>query len=281
MKIIHTIADLRATLSGQHNITLVPTMGNLHEGHLSLVRMARQRTGLVVASIFVNQLQFAPHEDFAKYPRTLERDCELLASGGCDIVFAPSGPEMYPEPQRYTVQPPTELADILEGAFRPGFFVGVCIVVLKLFNIVQPNAAVFGKKDRQQLLVIKNMARQLALPIEIIPAETVREKSGLALSSRNGYLNEPQLAEAVHLNRVLRQAADDVRSGRTDWTALEHDAMAYLRQRGWLPDYVAIRSTADLGKPVAGEPFVVLGAAKLGPTRLIDNVEGLTVGDRL
>jgi pantoate--beta-alanine ligase len=275
MHIIQTIADLRAALSGRRDVTLVPTMGNLHDGHLSLVRVARQRTGLVVASIFVNQLQFAPHEDFAKYPRTLERDCELLASGGCDIVFAPSGQEMYPEAQRYTVHPPTELADILEGAFRPGFFVGVCVVVLKLFNIVQPNAAVFGKKDRQQLLVIKNMVQQLALPIEIIPAETVREKSGLALSSRNGYLNEPQLAEAAHLNRVLRQVADDARSGRTDWPSLEHEAMTYLEQRGWRPDYVAIRSTADLGKAVAGEPFVVLGAAKLGPTRLIDNVEGL------
>ncbi|MEA3149903.1 MAG: pantoate--beta-alanine ligase [Gammaproteobacteria bacterium] len=277
MEIIQTIADLRAALSAQRDITLVPTMGNLHDGHLSLVRMARQRTGLVVASIFVNQLQFAPHEDFAKYPRTLERDCELLSSGGCDIVFAPSGQEMYPEPQRYSIHPPTELADILEGAFRPGFFLGVCIVVLKLFNIVQPKAAVFGKKDRQQLLIIKSMAQQLALPIEIIPAETVREKSGLALSSRNGYLNEPQLAEAAHLNRVLRQVAGDVNSGRTDWAALERDAMACLQQRGWLPDYVAIRRTADLGKAVAGEPFVVLGAAKLGPTRLIDNVDGLTI----
>src|SRR6202163_1166717 len=178
-------------------------MGNLHDGHLSLVRMARERGGEVVASIFVNPLQFAPHEDFAKYPRTLERDCELLAAGGCDIVFAPSEREVYPELQVYKVHPPARLADILEGHVRPGFFTGVCTVVLKLFNMVQPAAAVFGKKDYQQLLVVRSMVRQLALPIEIVAAETVRDASGLALSSRNGYLNDSQRAEAAQLHMAL------------------------------------------------------------------------------
>ena len=187
MQVITTTADLRRALASRRDVTLVPTMGNLHEGHLSLVRIARERPGIVVASVFVNRLQFAPHEDFVKYPRTLERDCELLAAGGCDIVFAPPEEQVYPEPQGYTVHPPGRLADILEGEVRPGFFVGVCTVVLKLFNLVQPGAAVFGKKDYQQLLVIRNMVRQLALPIEIVPAETVRDASGLALSSRNGY----------------------------------------------------------------------------------------------
>ena len=165
-------------------------MGNLHEGHLSLVRIARERGGVVVASIFVNPLQFAPHADFAKYPRTLERDCELLAAGACDMVFAPSELEVYPEPQVYTVHPPPCLADILEGQVRPGFFTGVCTVVLKLFNMVQPAAAVFGKKDYQQLLVIRNLVQQLALSVEIVPADTIRDPSGLALSSRNGYLSD-------------------------------------------------------------------------------------------
>src|SRR5580698_3028769 len=164
-------------------------MGNLHAGHLSLVRMARERGDLVVTSIFVNRLQFAPHEDFATYPRTLQRDCELLAGQGCDIVFAPEDAEIYPEAQGYTVHPPQILTEILEGEVRPGFFTGVCTVVLKLFNMVQPTLAVFGKKDYQQLMVIRSMVRQLALPIEIVPAETVRDADGLALSSRNGYLN--------------------------------------------------------------------------------------------
>jgi len=273
MRIIQTIADLRTALAGQRDISFVPTMGNLHEGHLSLVRAARQRPGPVVASIFVNQLQFAPHEDFAKYPRTLERDCQLLSDGGCDIVFAPSAQEIYPETQEYKVHPPAGLADILEGSFRPGFFIGVCSVVLKLFNIVRPAVAVFGKKDYQQLLVITDMVRQLALPMEIIPAETVRDVSGLALSSRNGYLSEPQRVEAVQLSRTLRKAAGDVQSGRTDWQQIERAAFESLTARGWQPDYVAIRRRSDLQAPVESEPLVVLAAARLGTTRLIDNLE--------
>jgi pantoate--beta-alanine ligase len=248
-------------------------MGNLHEGHLSLVRIARERPGIVVASVFVNRLQFAPHEDFVKYPRTLERDCELLAAGGCDIVFAPPEEQVYPEPQGYTVHPPGRLADILEGEVRPGFFVGVCTVVLKLFNLVQPGAAVFGKKDYQQLLVIRNMVRQLALPIEIVPAETVRDASGLALSSRNGYLNDRQQIEAAQLNGVLRSVVAALRSGRADWAALEREASDSLAARGWRPDYIEIRSRADLEAPVNGDRLVVLGAARLDGIRLIDNLE--------
>ena len=273
MQIVHTVSDLRRALGGAPDVTLVPTMGNLHEGHLSLVRIARERDGVVVASVFVNPLQFAPHEDFAKYPRTLERDCELLAAGACDIVFAPSEQEVYPEPQEYTVHPPARLADILEGQVRPGFFTGVCTVVLKLFNMVRPGTAVFGKKDYQQLLVIRSLVRQLALPIEIVPAETVRDSSGLALSSRNGYLSDLQRVEAAELNAVLNSVAAALKASRSDWATLEQEAADALTRRGWRPDYVAIRNQADLLAPTPGAALVVLGAAKLGGTRLIDNVE--------
>lgn len=283
MRIVHTIAELRAALSEGRAVNFVPTMGNLHEGHLSLVRIARQRPGLVVASIFVNPLQFAPHEDFATYPRTLTSDCELLASGGCDIVFAPSAREMYPEDQAYTIQPSPALADILEGSFRPGFFVGVCTVVMKLFAIVQPSAAVFGKKDYQQLLVIKHMVQQFALGLDVIAGETVRSANGLALSSRNGYLDDAERVEAAELQRVLRGVADAVRATHADHAMLERQAMARLAARGWVPDYVAIRRQRDLseakradaptGDATPRDAMVVLGAAKLGKTRLIDNIE--------
>jgi len=277
VRIVQTITDLRAALSGLREICLVPTMGNLHDGHLSLVRIAqcaaRKRGGVVVASIFVNPLQFAPHEDFAEYPRTLERDCALLAGGGCDIVFAPSAQEMYPEAQEFTVRPPAALADILEGSARPAFFTGVCTVVLKLFSIVQPNVAVFGKKDYQQLLIVSKMVRQLALPIEIVPADTVRDAGGLALSSRNGYLNERDRIEAAQLYATLRTLADQVRTGRSDWARLESSALETLRARGWRPDYVAIRRRADLGLPSHGQPLIALAAAKLGDIRLIDNLD--------
>jgi pantoate--beta-alanine ligase len=273
MQIIRTVAELRAALAAERRPVLVPTMGNLHAGHLSLVRIARERGGPVVASIFVNRLQFAPHEDFATYPRTLERDCELLAGSGCDIVFAPPDNEVYPEAQGYTVHPPPELADILEGQVRPGFFTGVCTVVLKLFNMVEPAVAVFGKKDYQQLLVIRRMVRQLALPVELAAGETVRDPSGLALSSRNGYLNESQRAEAAQLHGALHTLALDARSGRTDWQNLERAAQEFLAARGWQPDYVAVRRQRDLREPSPGEPLVALAAARLGGTRLIDNLE--------
>jgi pantoate--beta-alanine ligase len=278
VQIIRTIAELRAALGRRSGIVLVPTMGNLHDGHLSLVNTARQRGSIVVTSIFVNRLQFAPHEDFDQYPRTFERDCELLAGSGCDIVFAPADGEVYPQPQGYTVNPPRELADILEGAVRPGFFSGVCTVVLKLFNMVQPAAAVFGKKDYQQLRVIQNMVRQLAVPIDIIAAETVRDSQGLALSSRNGYLDDSQRIEAAQLNAQLRRLAAAVKSGRRDWSHLEQEAMQSLAARGWQPDYVAIRLRENLlgiapDDALAGKPVVALAAARLGRTRLIDNIE--------
>jgi len=273
MQIIRTVAELRAALEGKGRPVLVPTMGNLHAGHLSLVRIARERGGLVVTSIFVNRLQFAPHEDFATYPRTFERDCELLAAGGCDIVFAPADDEVYPEPQGYTVHPPPELADILEGQVRPGFFRGVCTVVLKLFNMVEPDVAVFGKKDYQQLLVIRSMVRQLALPIEMVSAETVRDTSGLALSSRNGYLNDPQRAQAAQLHAALSKLVAQAKSGRSDWRQLEREAQEFLTAGGWQPDYVAVRRQSDLREAAAGEPLVVLAAARLSGTRLIDNLE--------
>jgi pantoate--beta-alanine ligase len=273
MQIIRTVAELRAALRAKGRPVLVPTMGNLHEGHLSLVRIARARGALVVTSIFVNRLQFAPHEDFATYPRTFERDCELLAASGSDIVFAPADSEIYPEAQGYMLHPPHGLADILEGEVRPGFFTGVCTVVLKLFNLVEPAAAVFGKKDYQQLLVIRGMVRQLALPIEMIGAETVRDPSGLALSSRNGYLNDSQRAEAAQLHAALSKLVAGAQNGRTDWQRLEHEAQEFLTARGWRPDYVAIRRQSNLREPSAGEPLVALAAARLGGTRLIDNLE--------
>jgi pantoate--beta-alanine ligase len=273
VQIVRTIAELRMIRRAAHKLVLVPTLGNLHAGHLSLVRIAREHGDVVAASIFVNRLQFAPHEDFATYPRTFERDCELLAGVGCDIVFAPSDGEVYPEAQDFTVHPPPALAGILEGLARPGFFVGVCTVVLKLFNIVQPAAAVFGKKDYQQLLVVRAMMRQLALPIEIVSAETVRDPSGLALSSRNGYLSESQRAEAAQLYAVMSRLADAARAGRTDWPSLEREAQEILSARGWQPDYVAIRRRRDLRAASPGEPLVALAAAKLGGTRLIDSLE--------
>jgi pantoate--beta-alanine ligase len=286
MRVVHSIADLQAALQGASVRGFVPTMGNLHQGHLDLMQIARQQVdaraptgGKTVASIFVNRLQFAPHEDFDAYPRTLENDCALLEANGCDVVFAPSEKDLYPEPQGFKVHPPAELADILEGAFRPGFFVGVSTVVHKLFNIVQPDLAVFGKKDYQQLMVIRRMVSQMALPIDIWGGETRRASDGLALSSRNGYLSDSERKEAVHLSLALKNLAVAARegsaSGRLDVPSLEAAAMQTLRERGWQPDYLTLRLQHDLSA-VTGpchQPMVVLGAAKLGKTRLIDNLE--------
>jgi pantoate--beta-alanine ligase len=235
--------------------------------------MARGRAPCAVASIFVNPLQFAPHEDLVTYPRTFERDCELLAEAGCDLVFAPDEEVMYPEPQSFRMLPPDDLANTLEGQVRPGFFAGVCTVVLKLFSMVQPAAAVFGKKDYQQLRVIENMVRQLALPIDVLAGETVRSPAGLALSSRNAYLNGTALEEAASLHATLAGVVAAVRGGRTDLDELERNAMASLASRGWVPDYLAIRRQDTLRLPESGDPLVVLGAARLGATRLIDNLE--------
>jgi len=277
MKICHSGADLHRELARARRVAFVPTMGNLHEGHLALARLAREHGDAVVASIFVNRLQFGPNEDFDRYPRTMEKDREGLERTGVDVLFAPDEQEMYPVPQLYRVHPPP-LGDELEGAFRPGFFDGVCTVVLKLFNLVRPQVAVFGKKDRQQLKIVRGMVQQFNLPIEIVAGETVRAGDGLALSSRNGYLSPAERAEAPRLHRVLRGIADAIAAGRRDYANLEADGRAELARHGWQVDYVAVRHGLGLRIPHP-EAFdhpnllIVLGAAKLGTTRLIDNVD--------
>lgn len=278
MKIISSIEELRDQLRGQLRTAFVPTMGNLHEGHLSLMRLARRHGDPVVASIFVNRLQFGPNEDFDKYPRTFQADVEKLEKEGVYVLFAPTEKDLYPEPQEYRVQPPDDLGGILEGEFRPGFFNGVSTVVMKLFSCVQPKVAVFGKKDYQQLMIIRNMAKQFALPTEIIAAETWRAEDGLALSSRNGYLSADERAEAPILYQTLNRVAEEVRSGRTDIAKIEQEAMTSLADRHWKPDYVSVRKRVNLQAPnpddlANKEALVVLTAAKLGNTRLIDNLE--------
>jgi pantoate--beta-alanine ligase len=273
MHIARTIIELRRLLEDFRKPAFVPTMGNLHEGHLGLVRQAKALGDVVVASIFVNRLQFLPHEDFNTYPRTWASDCAALEAAGCDILFAPDEKELYPEPQTYKVHPPAELADILEGHFRPGFFVGVSTVVMKLFACVQPRVAVFGKKDYQQLMIIRRMVRQFALPIEIVAGETRRAEDGLALSSRNGYLSPAERDEAVRLSLALKQMAAALKSGNGDVEAIEAAAMESLALRGWKPDYMVARRRSDLLAATSGDPLVVLGAARLGSTRLIDNFE--------
>jgi len=274
MKIHETIAALRAALKNAGRAVLVPTMGNLHDGHISLMREAHKYGDTVLVSIFVNRLQFRPGEDFEKYPRTFTADCERLVAAGVDHLFFPAESEMYPVPQRYYVEPPAELINILEGEFRPGHFRGVATVVQKLFNIVQPQVAVFGKKDYQQMLVLSHMARDLALPIEIIAADTVRAADGLALSSRNGFLSAAERAEAPRLHRLLEGMRNTIQAGGRDFARLEGQAMDELRSHGWAPDYVAVRKRSNLQAPAADETsLVVLGAARLGSTRLIDNLE--------
>jgi pantoate--beta-alanine ligase len=277
MRVIRTIAELRHAVSGTTRSVLVPTMGNLHAGHLSLIERAKDAGGPVVASVFVNRLQFGPDEDFAAHLRSFEHDCDMLRSAGCNFVFAPSETELSPEPQVYLLRPPPALADILEGEFRPGLFTNVCTIVLKLFHCVQPRTAVFGKKDYQQLLLIRQMVAQLALPISIVAGETSRAADGLALSSRNSHLDPAERAEAVALSHELKGIADSLRRGRRDWSAMEQAAMRALDARGWQPDYVAIRRRADLAEPKTGDALVVLAAATIGTTRLIDNVELDTV----
>lgn len=278
MQIVHTIADLRAALAGRGRPAFVPTMGNLHEGHLSLVQQARQHGDVVVASIFVNRLQFLPHEDFDSYPRTFDADCAKLEAQGCDIVFAPKEKDLYPEPQTFKIQPDAQLADILEGHFRPGFFAGVCTVVMKLFQVVFATTgggvAVFGQKDYQQLMVIRRMVQQFALPIEVIGCPTTRAGSGLALSSRNGYLSDEQRVQAMALSQALKALADAARQGG-DLAELEARAMADLRAKGWEPDYLTVRQRSNLLTPADAttSDLVALGAARLGSTRLIDNLE--------
>jgi pantoate--beta-alanine ligase len=274
MEIHTTIAGLRAALQGAGRIAFVPTMGNLHEGHIALMRQAGPLGDCVVSSLFVNRLQFGPKEDFDKYPRTFEADCEKMEAAGVAHLFAPDEQEMYPSPQTYFVAPDPAQADILEGEFRPGFFRGVATVVMKLFSIVQPQVAVFGKKDYQQLMIIRNLVRAFALPIEIVAGETVRAGDGLALSSRNGYLSAAERAEAPRLYRALEAIRQAIQGGERDLARLEAEAMAELRAHGWIPQYVAVRKQLDLQLPAAHDSgLVVLGAALLGSTRLIDNLE--------
>jgi pantoate--beta-alanine ligase len=282
MQIVHTIADLREQLRGFKRPAFVPTMGNLHDGHIALVKQARTLGDVTVSSIFVNRLQFAPNEDFDSYPRTLDADAQRLEAAGCNLLFAPREKELYPQPQTYKVHPASELSDILEGHFRPGFFIGVSTVVLKLFSCVfagmPEGVAAFGKKDYQQVLVVQRMVQQLALPIEIIAGETQRAADGLALSSRNSYLSETERVEAVQLLIALKALGQAAKGASlAQLPELEAAAMQTLARRGWKPDYLTVRRRSDLLLPqseaLASDPLVVLGAAKLGMTRLIDNIE--------
>lgn len=281
MQIVHTIDALRQALAGRGRPAFVPTMGNLHEGHLALVRHARHHGDVVVASIFVNRLQFLPHEDFDSYPRTFEADCAKLQAQGCDVLFAPGEQDLYPQPQTFKVQPDPALADILEGHFRPGFFTGVSTVVMKLFACVLGasggGVGVLGKKDYQQLLVIRHMVQQFALPVQIVGVDTERAADGLALSSRNGYLSADERAQARALYTQLQWLAAQVLEGQQPLEQLEAQAMERLSAQGWQPDYLTVRQRSNLLPPQPGAvtptTLVALGAARLGSTRLIDNLE--------
>ena len=278
MKIIRSISEMHQAAAVIRRtggrLALVPTMGNLHEGHIALMTQARSHADQVIATIFVNRLQFRPGEDFETYPRTFQADCEKLAAAGVEHLFAPTEAEMYPQPQTYQIEPPPEQAGILDGEFRPGHFRGVATVVMKLFQIAQPDVALFGKKDYQQLMVIRNMAREFNLPLEIVGGETVRAADGLALSSRNGYLSAAERTQAPNLYRILCNVAEAVRGGSRDLAKLEKDAVLELQASGWIPDYVALRKKVDLQLPSAHDSgLVVLAAARLGSTRLIDNLE--------
>jgi pantoate--beta-alanine ligase len=273
MEIISTVAALRQRLSKEASVAFVPTMGNLHAGHLDLVRTALQQASCVVVSIFVNPLQFGANEDFGSYPRTLQEDCARLAASGVAVVFAPTEADLYPQPQQVTIEPPP-IAEELCGAFRPGHFRGVATVVLKLFNIVQPQVAVFGKKDYQQLHVVRQLVEQLNLPVKIVGAETLRAADGLALSSRNQYLSSVERTEATFLYLTLTELRQALKNGTRNHVQLEEKAVSALVARGWQVDYVAIRSQLTLLAPAPMEhELVVMAAARLGKTRLIDNVE--------
>jgi len=272
-----TIPELRARLAGERSVAFVPTMGNLHEGHLQLVRLAREHGVCVVVSIFVNPLQFGPNEDFDRYPRTFDEDCAKL-QGLAEVIFAPSVGEIYPGPQQVFVEPPPIASD-LDGKSRPGHFRGMATVVLKLLNIVQPQVAVFGKKDYQQLHIIRQMVSQFNLPIGIVGGETMRANDGLALSSRNQYLNSDERREAAELHHTLQDFRQSLIRGFQDFERLEQLAVERLVGRGWTVDYVEVRNQRDLSRASATQrSVVILAAAKLGNTRLIDNVE-VQLGD--
>ena len=273
MDVVRTVGDLRQRLKQEARVACVPTMGNIHDGHLRLVRLAHQHAPCVVTTVFVNRLQFAHGDDFDKYPRTFEEDCVKLAADGVHVMFHPDESQMYPQPQVFMVDPPA-IANKLEGRFRAGHFRGVATVVLKLFNMVQPQVAVFGKKDYQQLHIVTHMVEQMALPIQIIAAETRRAEDGLALSSRNRFLSPAQRREAPRLHQVLNQVKSAVEGGDRNFEAMEFAADAELARHGWHVDYVVVRRRATLTAPEpADRDLVVLGAARLGETRLIDNLE--------
>ena len=277
MQIFSNVAELRSALAKVRQqgrtIGFVPTMGNLHAGHISLMRQAREQADCVVASIFVNRLQFGPNEDFDKYPRTFKADCAQLQEAGVAFLFAPTEQDLYPEPQTYVVEP-AEIQFLLEGECRPGHFRGVATVVMKLFQIVQPDVALFGKKDYQQLMVLRNMANQFMLPIKIIGGETVRAEDGLALSSRNGYLSPEERAEAPRLQQTLQSIRQAVLSGNQNYEALCKKATENLDSHGWKTDYISIRRQQDLAPATPSDSdLVIVAASKLGAPRLLDNLE--------
>ena len=273
---INSLADqLQAWRDAGESIALVPTMGNLHEGHLRLVDEAKQHAEHCVVSIFVNPTQFGPGEDFDAYKRTPDEDCSLLEARGADAVFLPTVEMMYPQGQTITstISIPDSLSNILCGAARPGHFDGVATIVAKLFDLVQPDVAVFGEKDYQQLLVIRHLVAELNLPVSIIGLPTVREEGGLAMSSRNGYLNESQRTQARQLYKTLQHSCEQLQSGEQGIASIEAAAAADLQAAGFVPDYVSIRRASDLALPDhADNELVILAAAKLGSARLIDNV---------
>ena len=286
MQVVKTVHALSQALATQDAIAFVPTMGNLHAGHIQLVELAKTKNACVVVSIFVNPLQFSANEDLSNYPRTLDADLKKLKAAGADVVFTPSEQEMYPDfdasthntHQSITINLPS-VANELCGAARPGHFSGMATVVLKLFNLVffngaKTRVAIFGKKDFQQLFIIRDMVKQFNLPIEIIAGDTKREADGLAMSSRNGYLSPAQKLEAPRLYRALGLLVDAVKQGRTDFAALETQTTQFLTQLGWVVDYISIRSAETLLPATSADlKLVVLGAARQGTTRLIDNIE--------
>ena len=273
LQTVSEIATLRRHLKAQRSLALVPTMGNLHEGHLALVKLAKERADHVVVSIFVNPLQFGANEDFNQYPRTLKEDEHKLRASGADVLFTPSNVELFPEPQSFHVQPP-DIANDLCGRFRPGHFQGVATIITKLFNIVRPQVAVFGKKDYQQLHVIRQLIAQLNFAIDIVAAETVRASDGLALSSRNLFLSAEERKEASALYRVLAEVKSNLLEGAQDFSKLERVAGDKLTELGWRVDYISLRNSGDLSPARATDKrLVIMAAGWIGKTRLIDNIE--------
>src|SRR5256714_918931 len=279
MDTVTTIAAVRERVRGWRRegrrVAFVPTMGNVHPGHVSLIEAARRHGDRFVASIFVNPMQFGPNEDFAHYPRTPTQDEGMLAAAGCNLMFMPDVAEIYPNgAERATRIDVPGLSRILCGEFRPGHFEGVATIVAKLFHIVEPDVAVFGEKDFQQLTVIRRMVAELCMPVEILAATTVRDADGLAMSSRNQYLTAEERALAPQIYATLQAAASRVRSGDEDFASIERAGLQELESAGFRPDYFAVRQAADLGMPAPGtRELVVLTAARLGKARLIDNVQ--------